>query len=128
MREHKRFDSEQVFLSSGIDQPIVTVTKLIQGLVNAAISEGAEKVEVNWINEYDKEKNPNRSMGFFRVLGFRNEESPNRGAIQFIPNSTKGAYGPIAPEDESAFAAATENASGECLSRVEVEAAKDKEG
>lgn len=41
------------------------------------------------------------------------------------PTTVQGSFGPIAPEDQAAFAPDDQDAVGECLKRVEAERAKD---
>lgn len=149
--EFRDFDKIFVCLSevgASPDRAMMHVAENIAETINTALSEKCERVEVKWVNIYDRDTNPDLKIGHFAIRGFRKNPPDAFVSPSFIrgdeplpictgpirkmedgalvrPTASKGAFGPIAPEDQAAFAAQQEDAAGECLKRVEAEQAKD---
>lgn len=43
----------------------------LETLLNQAIADGADKIQLRWMNIPDAETNPNADTGWFRLIGYR---------------------------------------------------------
>lgn len=95
------------------DGAMIEISDRVGKVINQAIEEKCDRVEVKWVNIYERDENPDVKIGKLLIRGFRSRKT----------EQTQGAFGMIAPEDRAAFESPVLDAAGDCAKRVEAEQA-----